>query len=507
METFVLASVGLIIAVSLFVNKRRDPLHLTFASVCLAIFFHKGGAFSYGVLSGDFWKIFEYLGLIAIPPIVTKFTRIILNEQALVSKRDTLSTALFSFLLAFALFSPLYQWPYLKICLYLYNGIVLAVCYISLINFVKKKNAGAERKRMVYLIVACGLAAALSSLDIISFYGYVFPPFSNLFIAILLYFILILITHLRLPELHELMARALVVSIGILFATVTIILVTTLFGEGSHLPFTHVLLASFIIIIAIEPLKLALKMIFSYIYPDSQEIFSSLYTLDEKLEKEKAVLLEEMAPVLAHEIRNPLGSIKGAAQCLRSDADTQENQRLLDVIIEEVDRLNGVVSQFLNYAKPYMLNVKIQNINEIIEKAISIIRASNLSGHIAIEKDLRPDLPFVPVDAEQLVQVILNISFNAIEAMPGGGILVFRTSKIEGDTGEAVGISIRDTGIGIRKEELRNIFKPFFTTRERGVGLGLAICQRIVRDHGGHLRVKSIPGQGSIFYIRLGISH
>jgi two-component system sensor histidine kinase HydH len=507
METFVLAAVALVIAVSLFINKKRTPLHLSFAALCLAIFFHKGGAFSYGVFIGDFWEIFEYLGLVAIPPIVTQFTRILLSQQTLISKRDLLSTSVFSFLMAITLFTPLFGWPYLKLCLYIYNGIVLVVCYTSLLIYIKKKTRGAERKRMVYLSVAGGVTAILSTLDIISFYGYSFPPVSNLFIAILLYFVLIFITHPQLPELYELMAKALVLSIIILFATVTIILVIGLFGKGPSPPFTNILLASFIIVIAIEPFMFALKKIFGYIYPDSKAIFSSLYTLDEKLEKEKSILLEEMAPVLAHEIRNPLGSIKGAAQYLKSEVDTTENQKLLDVIIEEVDRLNGVVSQFLNYAKPYTLNLKLHDINQIIEKAISIIWASNLSDHIVIEKELSPDLPPASVDAEQLVQVILNISFNAIEAMPSGGTLMFRTSKIETDTGAAIGISIRDTGDGIRKEDMKNIFKPFFTTKERGVGLGLAICQRIVKNHGGHIRVKSLPGQGSIFSIRLGISH
>jgi signal transduction histidine kinase len=213
-----------------------------------------------------------------------------------------------------------------------------------------------------------------------------------------------------------------------------------------------------------------------------------------------------MAPVLAHEIRNPLGSIKGAAQYLRSESAAGEHQRLLDVIIEEVDRLNGVVSQFLNYAKPYTLNLKTQDVNQIIEKAISVIQASPHFDHVTIEKELRPDLPPMDVDAEQLVQVILNIAFNAIEAMPGGGTLIFRTSKIQSGDGEAIGISIRDTGKGIRKEEMRNIFKPFFTTKERGVGPGLAISQKIIKSHGGHIKVKSIPLQGSIFYIRLGVA-
>jgi two-component system, NtrC family, sensor histidine kinase HydH len=505
METFVLATVSLIIAVALFISKRKEPLHLAFAALCLTIFFYRGGAFLYGVFYNDFWRMVESFGLIAISPIVIHFTRLLLNQQTFLSKRDVASTAVFSILVAITLFTPLYRWSYLESLLYLYNGAILVLCYVSLVIYIKKKSVGVERKRMIYLTVACGAAAAISALDTV-YYGYAFPPFSNLFTAVLLYFILILITHPQLPELHELMARALVVSIITLFATVTFTLVVGLFGKGAIPPLTHVLLASFIIIIAIEPFQLALKRIFSYFYPDSEEIFSSLYTLDEKLEKEKSMLLEEMAPVFAHEIRNPLGSIKGAAQYLRSEVNAHENQRLFDVIIEEVDRLNGVVSQFLNYAKPYMLNLKVQDVNQIIEKAISVIQASNLSNNVGIEKELRSDLPFIRVDAEQLVQVILNISFNAIEAMPAGGTLIFRTSKIEGGEGGAVGISIRDTGEGIKKEDMKNVFKPFFTTKERGVGLGLAICQRIVKNHGGHIRVKSIPEQGSIFYIRLGIA-
>jgi signal transduction histidine kinase len=224
------------------------------------------------------------------------------------------------------------------------------------------------------------------------------------------------------------------------------------------------------------------------------------------LEKEKSLLLEEMAPVLAHEIRNPLGSIKGAAQYLRSELSAGDHQKLLDVIIEEVDRLNSVVSQFLNYAKPYTLKLKTQDVNQVIEKAISVIEASPRSDNVVIEKELRPDLPLVHIDAEQLVQVILNIAFNAIEAMQEGGTIIFRTSKISSGDGEAIGISIRDTGKGIKKEEMKNIFKPFFTTKERGVGLGLAISQKIIKNHGGHIKVKSIPPQGSIFYIRLSVT-
>ena len=506
MEAFTLATVSLIISIALIINKKKVPTQLYFAFLCLALFFHKGGAFFSEILSNDFWKFFKYLGLIAIPPCSVNFIRSLLHEQTFLSKRDIISTTVFSIFLFMTFFSPLYEWAYLETFLLIYTGSTLLICYVALISFIIKRPMGVERTRMVYLSVACAATAVLSAFDMLYYYGYFVPPISNLFIAILLYFVLIIITHPRLPELHELMARALILSIITLFATVTIALILGLFGKGENPPFTLVLLASFIIVIATEPFKLVLKAIFSHIYPEGKDIFTSLYALDEKLEREKSLLLEEMAPVLAHEIRNPLGSIKGAAQYLRSESNTSENQKLIDVIIEEADRLNSVVSQFLNYAKPYTLNLKMQDVNQIIEKAISVIEASPRLDNIVLEKELRPDLPLIAVDSEQLVQVILNIAFNAIEAMQAEGTLIFRTSKIESGDGEAVGISIRDTGKGIRKEEMKNIFKPFFTTKERGVGLGLAICQRIIKNHGGHIKVKSIPMQGSIFYIRLGVT-
>ena len=173
------------------------------------------------------------------------------------------------------------------------------------------------------------------------------------------------------------------------------------------------------------------------------------------------------------------------------------------MITEEVNRLNRVVTQFLDYARPYTPDMKPRPINAVIEKAMSVIEANRLSCRVHIQLELHPHLPLVPMDQEQIHQVILNIAINAIEAMPEGGTLTVRTSRLESDTGDAVGISIRDTGQGIRRETLKQIFTPFFTTKERGVGLGLAVCERIIRGHGGKIRVKSLPGQGTIFYIRL----
>jgi two-component system sensor histidine kinase HydH len=493
MEIFMLMAVGITVSAALTINKKREPLHLSFAALCLAITFHKGGVFFNQFFQQSVWLFIERLGLLTIPPLAIKFSLDLFPGQTLLIQRDTRTTVLFSTGLAAILFTPLGRWEYMGALLNLYTEAVLLLCYFSLIVHAKRKAAGVEKKRLVYLIIAFTAAIATYSL----------PPLFNLIIAGMLYFILIMITHPHLTELHDLMTRALVILIVTLFTTVIFYLVIGFFGQGPAPQFTLVFMVSFLIIIAVGPFQVILKRLLTRIYPEIKDVFTSPLDMDEKLEREKALLLEKMAPVLAHEIRNPLGSIKGAAQVLRSEAESEEQRNLLDVIAEEVNRLNRVVSQFLDYARPYAPDLKPQPINAVIEKVVAVIEANSLSSGINIELELHPHLPPVPLDQEQIHQVILNIAINAIEAMPEGGTLTFRTSRIQSDTGDAVGISIRDTGPGIRREEIKQIFTPFFTTKERGVGLGLAVCQRIIRNHGGIMRVKSIPGQGTIFFIRL----
>lgn len=509
METFTFAAVSLTIAISLLLSKKKTSLHRTFAWFCAALFFYKGAAFFDGIYQKDFFKMIETAGLLSIPPLSIAFTRLLLSEQTFLSKTHVLLTIAFGFLTAAAIYADLYLgYVFAPVDLDLiriahaFVGAVLGLCYLALLIHLKRRAAGAERKRILYLVIAAAVPVVMIGVDLAQTSGSGLSFHTNIILAMLVYFILMIITHPQLTELHDLMARALVIFLMTFFAAVIILAFTSLFGK-SAVPFSHLLVAAFLIMISIEPFKQVLKKILKRIYPDIPDVFTSLYALDEKLEREKSQLLEEMAPVLAHEIRNPLGSMKGAAQYLRSEEADEEHQKLLDVIIEETDRLNSVVSQFLNYAKPYLLNRKVQSVNPVVEKAISIIRASHLPEKLTVEEDLRPDLPQVRIDAEQLIQVILNIAYNAIEAMPDGGKLILRTSKIAGDAGEAVGLSIRDTGRGMKREEIKSIFKPFFTTKERGVGLGLAICQRIVKSHDGRLKVKSIPGQGSIFYIRI----
>lgn len=503
MDTFTLAATSFIIAVSLIITGRKDKLQASFIGLCLAVFVSQAGLFFRNIFLSSFWKNIEYTGILAIAPCSLWFFRRLIHNKSILTKGFIVFSVLASSMGALSLFTPISRWSHFDPLLLSYTLATLGLCYIALVRYVNRLSPSVEKKRLGYLLFACPIALIINSIDLLNYFGFYFPPLSGIAISALLYFILLIVAYPQLHELHEFFARALIIFVSTVCGMI-IFYFTAGFFSNSPLPsFTSILMASFLIVISLSPVRIVLKIIFSFFYPESKNVFTSLYEFDEKLEREKSMMLAEMAPVFAHEIRNPLGSIKGAAQYLKTEAVTEEQHKLFDVIIEEVNRLNAVISQFLDYARPYTLKLKAQNINTLISRAISIIAANELAEKISLVPELYDDLPDVEVDGEQLMQVILNIALNAIEAMPQGGTLTFRTTRIETGTGKAVGITIRDTGTGIDKESLRNIFKPFYTTKERGAGLGLAICRKIIKEHGGVIRVKSILGQGSVFFIRL----
>jgi signal transduction histidine kinase len=232
---------------------------------------------------------------------------------------------------------------------------------------------------------------------------------------------------------------------------------------------------------------------------------SKLY--EKMRERDRLAALGEMAAGLAHEIRNPLGAIKGAAQCLDPHRLPGEDGEFLEVIVEEVNRLNGVVSAFLDYARPLKQNFGRTDLNEVVTRTIRLIQ-NEIPANIELKLELREDLPRVDADAEQLKQVLINLVQNALEAIgPAAGQICIRTLSPE-RFGEfrgtdAVELQVADTGGGIPGDQQLNIFVPFFTTKQKGTGLGLAICQRIVKNHGGSISVQSKVGDGSTFVIRL----
>jgi two-component system sensor histidine kinase PilS (NtrC family) len=215
---------------------------------------------------------------------------------------------------------------------------------------------------------------------------------------------------------------------------------------------------------------------------------------------ERLAALGQLAANMAHEIRNPLASMSGSIELLSRDRSlSSDNRELMEIVLEEADRLNRLIADFLDYARPCEPQPIPVDLADLCEEALRMLQNAPPSGaQVRIETELRP----APIEADpgQLKQVLWNLLKNAIEAMPGGGTLTVGAASVP--AGGAV-LSVRDTGAGIEPADIGRIFDPFFTTKERGLGLGLATVHRIVDGHGGRIEVQSAPGQGTLFTVHL----
>ena len=221
-------------------------------------------------------------------------------------------------------------------------------------------------------------------------------------------------------------------------------------------------------------------------------------------EQNRLAALGQMAAGLAHEIRNPLAGVKGAAQFLQSESLSGDSKDMLQVIIDEANRLDIVVRQFLDYARPFELDLQQEHVNAVVTHVLTLLRASGVPEGITVVEELAGDLPPMLLDSPRLSQVLLNLMQNALQAMPDGGRLTVETRRVPTRRGAGmVEIVVRDTGTGISADTLEKLFIPFFTTKASGTGLGLSICQRIVDVHGGELDVQSVEDLGATFLVRL----
>jgi two-component system sensor histidine kinase HydH len=215
--------------------------------------------------------------------------------------------------------------------------------------------------------------------------------------------------------------------------------------------------------------------------------------------------LGRLAAGIAHEIRNPLSSIKGFATYFKERyRENSEDNNTADIMIQEVDRLNRVIGQLLEFARPMAIHKKAISLQTLMRQALKMIERQAKERDITVQADLPSDIQEVPVDPDKVNQVLLNLYLNAIEAMQKGGTLTVALSR-ESDASR-VKIVVSDTGVGISKDDLEHIFDPYFTTRQTGTGLGLAIVHRILESHNGEVRVQSEPGLGTTVSVYLPVS-
>jgi signal transduction histidine kinase len=230
-------------------------------------------------------------------------------------------------------------------------------------------------------------------------------------------------------------------------------------------------------------------------------------TRDELVRSEKLISLGRLSAGVAHEIRNPLNAMKGAIVHLRRRrAGDELIDEFTSLVLEEIDRLNRFVTDFLYFARQSPPRPVPTDLNRLVRSTRSLFDEQAREKGIMFHSNLDPDLPPAPVDPYQMEQVLVNVIVNALEAMPHGGGVTVSTSVLH--TGEAddrrwVRIAIHDSGEGIPDEAAKSVFDPFFTTKESGTGLGLPISLGIVESHGGVFRIESRDGQGATVFIEL----
>ncbi len=211
--------------------------------------------------------------------------------------------------------------------------------------------------------------------------------------------------------------------------------------------------------------------------------------------------LGQLAAGIAHEIRNPLSSIKGFATYFKERyREVPEDQETADIMIQEVERLNRVIGQLLEFARPVSIERKSIDVLELVRQSLKLVEGDTLQKGIRIEMEVIPSERKVDLDPDKMKQVLLNLYLNALEAMERNGTL---TVDIRDEKSGYVDIIISDTGAGIKKEDLAHVFDPYFTTKPSGTGLGLAIVHKIIESHGGEIRVESREGKGTRVVISL----
>ena len=246
---------------------------------------------------------------------------------------------------------------------------------------------------------------------------------------------------------------------------------------------------------------------------------SQVKSLEEELRRsERMAALGKMAAGVAHELRNPLSSIKGLALLLKSRFQEvapapslvpvaleapgpvkNSDQETADILVQEVERLNRSIGELLDYARPQKLIKADVRPEEVVRKAVSLVRMDAESVGVQVEIEMEDDLPVVPADQDKLNQVFLNLLLNSIQAMEHGGRLDIRASVQGGN----VLFAIKDTGCGVKKEDLPRIFDPYYTTKPEGTGLGLAMSVKIIEEHGGTMTFQSEPDVGTTVVVSL----
>jgi signal transduction histidine kinase len=244
-----------------------------------------------------------------------------------------------------------------------------------------------------------------------------------------------------------------------------------------------------------------------FLYYDQNRHLSGIIKMERRLEKaERLSSLGQLAAGVAHEIRNPLNAISMATQRLKKDFGPSDSNKtddfhnLFGVIRDEIKRLDGIIEEFLSFSKSRRLELRDFSITEILQKIVSLLREEASARGVTIETKWRQEPAIIPIDMNKLQQAFINLIKNAMESIPAQGKI---SIEVEKEGKNYIVVSISDTGCGMTAEEIEMIFSPEYTTKEKGVGLGIPLASEIIRGHGGDIRVISRKGEGTTFEVVL----
>ena len=219
------------------------------------------------------------------------------------------------------------------------------------------------------------------------------------------------------------------------------------------------------------------------------------------LQSEKLLVAGQLAAGIAHEVRNPLTAIKGFLQL--AEENFKENPTYFEIIFSEINRIEAILSELLTLAKPKDMEFKKNNINQLLDEVVTLLDTEAVMNKVEIKTLLHSDAPSILCDQNQLKQVFINFIKNSIEAMPKGGTV---SIELKQEHPDFIHLSFKDTGCGIPEPILKRIEEPFFTTKEKGTGLGLMISKKIIENHHGQIHYQS-SGQGTTVEVKLPVNH
>jgi two-component system sensor histidine kinase HydH len=222
----------------------------------------------------------------------------------------------------------------------------------------------------------------------------------------------------------------------------------------------------------------------------------------EMRENERLAAVGRMAAGVAHEVRNPLSSIKGLALLLQRKFVQKSNEHeTATLLIQEVERMNRTISELLSFTRPAPLELAKVDVRVLLERQIRLLDADGASDNIIFHLEIGSDLQSIAADRDRLNQVLMNIILNGVQAMENGGELAIKAWN--NSDNHTVIITVTDSGAGMDKETLSQVFFPYFTTKSSGTGIGLALSQKVIADHGGTIYLTSVLGQGTVVTIEL----